>query len=58
LTAAIAKTAKNSQSAPKELDGTLVTCVTMGVDVLTRLHQQIQQALVGLREARQPIPKS
>ena len=27
------------------------------LDVLTRLHQQIQQVLVGLREARQTKPK-
>ena len=53
LLAAIAKTAKDGQAAPKGLDGTLVTRVAMGVDVLARLHQQIQQVLVGLREARQ-----
>jgi hypothetical protein len=29
----------------------------MGVDVLARLQQQIQQVLVGLRDARQPKPK-
>jgi hypothetical protein len=28
----------------------------MSVDVLARLHQQIQQVLVGLRDARQPKP--
>ena len=53
LLASIAKTAKDGQAAPKGLDGTLVTRVAMGVDVLARLHQQIQQVLVGLREARQ-----
>ena len=51
--AAIAKTAKDGQAAPKGLDGHLVTRVAMGVDVLARLHQQIQQVLVGIREARQ-----
>jgi hypothetical protein len=51
--AAIAKTAKDGQAAPKGLDGHLVTRVAMGVDVLVRLQQQIQQVLVGLREARQ-----
>jgi hypothetical protein len=30
----------------------------MGVDVLARLHQQIQQMLVGLCDARQPKPKA
>jgi hypothetical protein len=58
LLAAIAKTAKDGQAAPKELDGTLVTRVAMSVDVLARLHQQIQQVLVGLRNARQPKPKA
>ena len=29
------------------------TRVAMGVDVLARLQQQIQQVLIGLREARQ-----
>ena len=48
LLAAIAKTAKDGQAAPKGLDGTLVPRVAMGVDVLARLHQQIQQVLVGL----------
>ena len=58
LLATIAKTAKDGQSAPKGLDGALVTHVAMGVDVLARLHQQIQQVLVSLRDARQPKLKS
>ena len=58
LLAAIAKAAKDDQPAPKGLEGTLVTRVAMGVDVLARLHQQIQQVLVGLRDARQPKPKA
>lgn len=57
LLAAIAKTAKDGQAAPKGLDGALVTRVAMSVDVLARLHQQIQQVLVGLREARQEKAK-
>jgi hypothetical protein len=56
--AAIAKTAKDGQAATKGLDGTLVTCVAMGVDVLARLHQQIQLVLVGLRDAQQPKSKA
>ena len=55
--AAIAKTAKDGQTAPKGLDGHLVTRVAMGVDVLARLHQQIQQVLVSMRDARQPKAK-
>lgn len=58
LLAAIAKTAKDGQAAPKGLEGHLVTRVAMGVDVLARLHQQIQQVLVGLRDARQPKSKA
>lgn len=50
---AIAKTAKDGQAAPKGLEGSLVTRVAMGLDVLARLHQQIQQVLVGVRDARQ-----
>ena len=57
LLGAIAKTAKDGQAAPKGIDGQLVTRVAMGVDVLARLHQQIQQVLVGLRDARQPKAK-
>ena len=55
---AIAKTARDGQAAPKGIDGQLVTRVAMGVDVLARLHQQIQQILVGLRDVRQPKTKS
>jgi hypothetical protein len=53
LLAAIAKTAKNGQPAPKGLEGHLVTRVAMPLDSLARLHQQIQQVLVSMREARQ-----
>lgn len=58
LLAAVAKTAKDGQVAPKGLDGTIVTRVAMRVDMLARLHQQIQQVLVSLREARQAKPKA
>ena len=57
LLAAIARTTKDGQPAPKGLDGTLVTRVAMGIDVLARLHQQMQQVLVGMRDARQVKPK-
>lgn len=53
LLGAIAKTAKDGQAAPEGLEGHLVIRVAMGVDVLARLHQQIQQVLVGMRDARQ-----
>ena len=57
LLAAIAKTAKDGQAAPKGLDGHLVTRVAMDVGSLTRLQQQIQQVLVGLRAAQKPKTK-
>lgn len=53
LLGAIAKTAKDGQAAPKGLEGHLVTRVAMGVDVLARLHQQIQQVLVSMRDSQQ-----
>ncbi len=58
LLAAIAKTVKDGQAAPKGLDGHLVTRVAMDVGALARLHQQIQQVLVGLQTGKQPKPKS
>ncbi|MEQ1792598.1 MAG: hypothetical protein ABL970_00290 [Nitrospira sp.] len=36
----------------------IATRVAMGVDVLARLHQQIQQVLVGMRDARQAKGKA
>ena len=57
LLGAVAKIAKDGQAAPKGLEGHLVTRVAMSVDVLARLHQQIQQVLVRLRAARQQRAK-
>jgi hypothetical protein len=57
LLAAIAKTAKDGQVAPKGLDGHLVTRVAMDISALVRLQQQIQQVLAGLRAAQKPKPK-
>ena len=34
---------------PEKLEGKLVVRVAMGLDVLQRLDQQLQQVLVGLR---------
>jgi hypothetical protein len=42
----------------KVSEGQLVTSVAMGVDVLARLHQQIQQVLVRLREVSRPKPNA
>jgi hypothetical protein len=57
LLAALVMTAKDGLAAPKGLDGTPVARMAMGVEVLARLHQQIQEVSVGLRAARQPKPK-
>ena len=54
LLAAIEKTAKDGQAAPKGLDGHLVTRVAMDISALARLHQQLQQVLVGLQAAQKP----
>ena len=51
LLGAIAKTAKDGQPAPKGIEGQLVARVAMGVDVLARLQQQIQQILLSMRDA-------
>ena len=51
--AAIAKTAKDGQPAPKGLDGHLVARVTMPMNGLVRLHQQIRQVLANQRALRQ-----
>jgi hypothetical protein len=53
LLAAIAKTAKDGQAAPKGLEGHLVTRVAMDIRALTRLQRQIQQVLIGLRIRRE-----
>ncbi|MEO7861012.1 MAG: hypothetical protein ABIU05_11295 [Nitrospirales bacterium] len=57
LLAAIAKTAKDGQAAPKAIEGQLVTRMAMGVDVLARMHQQIQHVLISMRDARRPKAK-
>ncbi|MGE0642352.1 MAG: hypothetical protein AB7P24_01650 [Nitrospira sp.] len=56
LLAAIARTAKDSQAAPKGLDGHLVTRVAMDIGSLARLQQQIQQVMGSLRSAKPGKP--
>jgi hypothetical protein len=58
LLSAIARTATNGQPAPKELHGTLVSRVAMPLDALVRLHHQVQQVLVSLRDASQVTNQS
>ena len=55
--AAVAKTANDGQAAPKGLEGALVARVAMSVEVLARLHQQVQQVLVSMRDAQQAKSK-
>ena len=57
LLAVVAKTAKDGPAAPKRLDGHMVTRVSMDLIALTRLQQQVQRVLVGLRDARKPKAK-
>lgn len=54
LLGAISKTTKDGQGVPKGIEGTLVTRVAMGVDVLARLHQQIQQVFESICDPRYP----
>ncbi|BCA56512.1 hypothetical protein W02_36520 [Nitrospira sp. KM1] len=49
----IARTVQDGQSAPKSIDGQRVTRMAMPLEQLVGLHQQIQQVLVGLRDASQ-----
>ena len=51
LLGAIAKTAKDGQAAPKVIEGQLVTRVAMGMDVVARLHRQLQHVLLSRRAA-------
>jgi hypothetical protein len=54
LLAAVAKTAKDGQTAPKGLDGHMVSRIAMDVGALARLQQQIQQVLANLQAGKQP----
>lgn len=57
LLASVAKAAKDGPAALKRLGGHLVARVAMDVNALAHLHQQIQQVLVGVRDARKPTAK-
>lgn len=58
LLAAIAQTAKDSQAAPKGLDGHVVARVALPLDSLAQLHQQIQQVLMRICSAQQSMLKT
>jgi hypothetical protein len=47
--ATLARTVREGKAMPENLDGKLVARVAMGLDVLQRLEQQLQQVLQGLR---------
>ena len=46
--AGVVSNAQNGQAVPDTMNGTLVVRVAMGLDVVQRLHQQLQQVLVGV----------
>ena len=50
---AFANSAKNREVSPKSIEGQIVTRVAMGVNVLARLHHQIQRVLGQLTDAKQ-----
>lgn len=54
--AGVAQKIRGGHATPEGLEGALVVRVAMGLDVVQRLQQQLQQVLVGLR--RQPAMKS
>ncbi len=49
--AQVVRKAQAGKEVPQKLDGKLVVRVAMGLDVLQRLHQQLQQVMNGLRTA-------
>jgi len=53
--AGVVKNVRSGNGTPGGLEGTLVVRVAMGLDVVQRLQQQLQQVLAGLR--RQPTMK-
>lgn len=50
---ALVRGARESNAAPKCLEGRLVVRVAVPLDVLLRLEQQLHQVLVGLRGKRE-----
>ena len=52
MLAGLARIAREGKTMPEKLEGKLVVRVAMGLDVLQRLDQQLQQVLAGLRGAK------
>ena len=45
----VARKGREANGVSPQLEGTLVVRVAMGLDVVQRLHQQLQQVLIGMR---------
>ena len=43
---------QNGQTSPEQVEGKLVTRVSLGLDVLARLQGQMQQVLLNLRQVQ------
>lgn len=54
--ARVVRAARGGQAISDKVDGKLIVRVAMGLDMLNRLQQQLQQVLVGLRGARGTKP--
>jgi hypothetical protein len=51
LLAKVMVDSQNGQALPGQVEGKLVTRVSVGLDVLARLQHQMQQVFVNLRQA-------
>jgi len=54
LLATVARAAQENKPLPKEVQGRLASRVALPLDALVRLHQQLQQMLVGLQRQQAP----
>jgi hypothetical protein len=52
LLARVALDSQNGKALPAAVEGKLAVRVAMGMDVLVRLQQQVQQMLLGMRQAQ------
>lgn len=51
---AVVRAAQANKPLPKAVQGRLASRIAMPLDALLRLHQQLQQVLVGLRGRQAP----
>jgi hypothetical protein len=56
LMAAVVRSAQNGGHVPKNLEGTLTARIAMPLEAVLRLHQQLQQVLMGLRKKTEAKP--